>query len=187
MTRQLNTAALELIKRWEGWRATAYPDPATGGEPLTIGYGHTSAAGAPAVKRGMTITRAEGEAILRRDLQKYVAAVEKLVKVPLNDNQFGALVSFCYNVGPGNFKSSSVLERVNAKRFEDVPLRLLLWNKANGKTMRGLTSRRVDEGNLFKLGSVKKPVAAAVEPAAPAKAGFLAALFSLIARLFGRK
>ncbi len=151
MTRELNAAALELIKRFEGWRDTAYKD-AVG--VLTIGYGHTSMAGEPAVKLGMKITRAEGEAILRRDLQKYAKAVEDAVKVPLTDNQFGALVSFCYNVGPGNFRSSSVLERVNAKRFEDVPIRLLLWNKAGGKTLAGLTRRRQAEGDLFKAGSV---------------------------------
>lgn len=160
MTRDINAASLELIKSYEGWRDTAYLDAVN---VLTIGYGHTSVAGEPIVKPGMKITRAEGEAILRKDLAKYAKAVEDAVKVPLTDNQFGALVSFCYNVGPGNFRKSSVLERVNAKRFEDVPLRLLLWNKAGGKVLKGLTNRRVAEGALFKAGGVStapKPIPA---------------------------
>lgn len=172
MTREINAASLELIKRFEGWRDTAYLDAVN---VLTIGYGHTSMAGEPVVKSGMKITRAEGEAILRRDLVKYAKAVEDAVKVPLTDNQFGALVSFCYNVGPGNFRSSSVLERVNAKRFEDVPIRLLLWNKAGGKTLAGLTRRRQAEGDLFKAGSAStapKPIPAPARPApAPKPSG----------------
>lgn len=140
---------LDLIKSHEGLRLKAYPDPATGGEPWTIGYGHTSRAGPPAVHPGMVITREQAEEILRRDLRKFEAEVQRMVKVPLNDNQYSALVSFCFNVGPGNLQKSGVLRAVNAKQFGAVPARLMQWNKAAGKVMKGLTRRRAEEGRLF--------------------------------------
>jgi len=139
-------AGIELIKRFEGWRSRAYRD-AVG--VWTIGYGHTAKAGAPRPVQGMTITKTQGEAILRTDLVKYERAVNNAVKVDLNQNQFDALVSFCYNVGPGNLRKSSVLKRVNDHRFNEVPARLMLWNKAGGRVLRGLTRRRKDEGALF--------------------------------------
>lgn len=143
---KLNNAGISLIKKWEGWRARAYKD-AVG--VWTIGYGHTSMAGAPKVVPGMVISRSEGELMLRKDLKKYEKAVQASVKVPLNDNQYSALVSFCYNVGPGNFRKSSVLRYVNAKNFSGVPRRLALWNKAKGRVLKGLTRRRAAEGRLF--------------------------------------
>lgn len=146
---ELNAAGLALIKEHEGLRLNAYPDPGTGGEPWTIGYGHTSAAGAPKVFQGMRILQQDAEDILKRDLKKFERAVAARVKVPLNDNQFSALVSFCFNVGEGNFEKSSVLREVNAKRFANVPSKLAMWNKAAGKVMKGLVRRRADEGRLF--------------------------------------
>lgn len=147
---KLNKASMKLIKHFEGWRSKSYKDPAG---IWTIGYGHTSAAGNPKVTRGMSITKAYGDQLLLRDLQQYAKVVDENVKVKLTENQFGALVSFCYNVGPSNFKKSSVLNRVNRKLFDQVPARLLLWNKAtvNGrlKPLRGLTRRRRAEGRLF--------------------------------------
>lgn len=161
----INKASLDLIKDFEGFGAKAYVDPATGGEPITIGFGHTSAAGYPKVKLGMTVTRKQAEVMLQRDLRKYADHVRKEVKVELNGNQFGALVSFCYNVGPGNFSKSSVLSRVNQKRFSEVPARLKLWNKAAGKVMRGLTRRRVAEGKLFM--AVSRDTGERVQPITP--------------------
>lgn len=154
MTYKLNKASMDLIKEFEGWRSEAYKD-AVG--VWTIGYGHTSMAGPPHVKRGMKISKAEGERMLLHDLQKYAKAVDEAVNVPLNDNQFGALVSFCYNVGPGNFRKSSVLKRVNAGLFSKVPTRLMLWNKAGGKVLRGLTRRRKAEADLFMKPSYASP------------------------------
>lgn len=153
----LNDASLDLIKDFEGWRAKAYKD-AVG--VWTIGYGHTSMAGPPNVKAGMVITKKEGEKMLQKDLQKYAKAVDDAVNVTLTDNQFGALVSFCYNVGPTNFRKSSVLRYVNAGNFKGVPARLKLWNKAGGRVLRGLTRRRVAEGKLFLKTTNHKPLAA---------------------------
>ena len=143
---QINRAGLNLLESFEGWRAQAYRD-ATG--IWTIGYGHTSMAGAPEVHPGMVISRQEGTAILMRDLEKFAEAIRPHIKVELNPNQFSALLSFAFNVGPANFRKSSVLRYVNQKRFAEVPARLALWTKAGGKVLRGLSRRRAAEGALF--------------------------------------
>ncbi len=143
---QINRAGLELLKSFEGWRSRAYQD-VTG--LWTIGYGHTSRAGPPNVQPGMTISRAEGNIILRRDLEAFGAEIAPLIKVRLNANQYSALLSFAYNVGTANFKKSSVLAFVNQKRFAEVPGRLALWTRAGGKVLRGLSRRRAAEGALF--------------------------------------
>ena len=151
---KLNKKSMDLIKGFEGWRSKAYKDSVG---VWTIGYGHTSMAGNPKVTPGMKIPRRYGEQLLLNDIQKYAKTVDDAVKVTLNDNQFGALTSFCYNVGPGNFRKSSVLKRVNARKFDEVPGRLLLWNKAGGRVLRGLTRRRGAEGDLFLDGKVVAP------------------------------
>jgi lysozyme len=149
---------LALIKRWEGFRAEAYRD-AVG--VWTIGYGHTSMAGAPEVKPGMRITPDEGEAILRRDVDVFARGVRAALRVDLSEAQFSALVSFAYNVGLGNLRSSSVLAAVNRSDFAAVPRRLQLWTKAGGRVLPGLVRRRADEAALFasqKNVTASKPV-----------------------------
>ena len=143
---QTNAEGLSLIKIFEGLRLKAYKDPVG---ILTIGYGHTSAAGAPEVKLGMVITREEAEAMLRRDLVTYEKAVADAVKVTLTSNQNSACVSLCYNIGPGNFKKSSVLRFINQGRFDDAADAFLLWNRAGGKILSGLVKRRAAEAALF--------------------------------------
>lgn len=143
---KINSRGLKLIRRFEGFRASAYRD-AVG--VWTIGYGHTSRAGPPHVGPGMKITRAQGEKILARDVEKFATQIRPLIRVPLNDNQFSALVSFAYNVGVGGFRRSSVLRVVNRGRFDLVPQRLSLWVKAGGRVLPGLVRRRAAEGVLF--------------------------------------
>ncbi len=152
-----NQAALDLIKKFEGWRANAYPDPATGGEPWTIGYGHTTAAGPPKVHQGLTITKEQGEAILKADLIAVENTVLKAVKVPLTPNQFGALVSFTYNVGGGNLRKSTLLKKVNLGDFAGAGNEFAKWNKAAGKVMAGLTRRRQAEALLFRRADTAAP------------------------------
>lgn len=145
----INAAAMTLIKTSEGWRAQAYADPGTGGEPWTIGYGHTTAAGQPAVVKGMTITLSQGEIILANDLAPVELAVTNLVKVPLTENEYGALVSFVFNVGVANFTNSTLLKELNTGNYRGAADQLLLWTHANGKVLPGLVTRRNAERALF--------------------------------------
>lgn len=88
---KLTDPAIDAIKQHEGLRLEAYPDPASGGDPWTIGYGHTSRAGSPAVVPGMKITKVEAERISQRDLQVFEDGVRRLLQVNLSDQQFSAL------------------------------------------------------------------------------------------------
>jgi len=136
-----------LLKKFEGCKLKAYKDPVA---IWTIGYGHTSAAGAPDVTEGLTITQAEAEDILKRDLVKYEKPVADLVKVPLSQHQFDVLVDFAYNAGVGNLKSSTLLKRVNAGDFNAVPNELMKWTKAKGKELPGLVRRRRAESEWWR-------------------------------------
>lgn len=143
---RVNQKGIELIKEFEGFRSKAYKCPAG---IWTVGYGHTSAAGEPKVGSLTTVTKEEGERILRRDLNQFEDAVDDAVRVDLNSNQFSALVSFTYNVGEGAFRKSSVLKAVNAKQWDEVPRRMALWNKGGGRVLPGLVRRRAAEAALF--------------------------------------
>ena len=164
---KVSAAGRKAIAGHEGVRLKAYPDPATGGEPWTIGVGHTSAAGPPKVTKGMTITADECDEILSRDLAVFERAVESAVKAPLNQNQFDALVSFTFNVGVGNLQKSTLLRKLNAHDYRGAADQFAVWNKAAGKVMKGLTKRRADERALFLKPAPTEPGA---EPArAPAE------------------
>jgi len=144
---QVSDAGLNLIKEFEGCYLTAYFCPAS---VLTIGYGHTSAAGAPAVRKGMRITKFEAEEILRRDLGRVGASVEALATVPLTQNQFDVLVSFVFNCGAGALKSSTLLKKLNKGRYDDIPAELMKWTKGGGKTLPGLVRRRRAEAAMWR-------------------------------------
>ncbi|MBD2105968.1 lysozyme [Nodosilinea sp. FACHB-13] len=146
----INAAGLAIIKGFEGLSLSAYPDPGTGGEPWTIGYGHTSSAGAPQVYRGLTITRAEAEEILKRDLKKYEKAVSDAVTRTLTSDQFSALVSFTFNVGPSNLQSSTLLKKLNAGDMAGASEEFAKWIYAGGNVMPGLQRRRKAERALFR-------------------------------------
>lgn len=153
---QTSAAGREAIMKHEGVKLNAYPDPATGGAPWTIGVGHTSAAGAPKVVKGMKITLRDAEDILSRDLKVFESAVNKAVKVPINQNEFDALVSLAFNIGASSFSKSTLVKRLNAGDRKGAADQFLVWNKAAGKVMKGLTNRRQSERALF-----LKPVKAA--------------------------
>lgn len=136
-----------LIKEFEGRKLTAYLCPAN---VWTIGYGHTTAAGSPIVRQGMRITEEEADAILRRDLVRYENGVERLVKVPLNQSQFDALVSFCFNVGEGALGKSTLLRRLNRGEYDSVPSELMKWTRGGGKELPGLVRRRRAEAKLWR-------------------------------------
>lgn len=143
---QVTQEGLALIRRFEGFRATAYRCPAG---VWTIGFGHTSQAGSPAVTPGMTIGEDEANRILAADVQRFADEVGPLLARPVTPVQFSALVSFAYNVGTPAFRRSSVLKAVNAGRLGEVPARLRLWVKAGGRVLPGLERRRAAEAELF--------------------------------------
>ncbi|WP_395736261.1 lysozyme [Prosthecobacter sp.] len=152
MPRQVNNATLELVRSFEGLYLEAYRDEAG---VWTIGYGHTGfdiAGGA--VKPGRKLAdENEALAILRVDLDNVAKDVEKLLlirpKAELNDNQFGALVSFAFNVGIGNLEKSALLRRLNGRDYLGTIPEFAKWNRCNGKVLRGLTRRRNAEAALF--------------------------------------
>lgn len=161
--RKINRETLDHVKRWEGLRLTAYPDPGSrNGEPWTIGYGHTSD-GFLKVYRGQTISTQQAEDALEYDLNETAAKVDQLVKVNLTDNQFGALVSFAFNVGVGAFAKSTLLRKLNAGDYDSVPAELARWNKNDGKVMRGLSNRRAAEAGLWARGEFVSSRAAPAE------------------------
>ena len=136
-----NSNGLRLIKSFEGLRLTAYQD-AVG--VWTIGYGTTRN-----VRRGMRISRDQAEAFLQEDLVRFEKAVSDAVKVPINDNQFSALVSFTYNVGSGALRSSTLLKKLNRGDINGAANEFPRWNKAGGRVLAGLTRRRNAERALF--------------------------------------
>ncbi|MEY3081277.1 MAG: hypothetical protein RJA94_1262 [Pseudomonadota bacterium] len=143
---QMTEEGLALIRRFEGFRGRAYRCPAG---VWTIGYGHTSQAGPPVVRPCMEIGEVEARRILARDVDRFAREVAPLLRQPVTDAQFSALVSFAFNVGTRAFRSSSVLKAVNAGRVDDVPARLKLWVKAGGRVLQGLERRRAAEAELF--------------------------------------
>ena len=116
----------------------------------TIGYGQTGRYYGKRVRRGMTTTKAEAHAWLRdHSIKTYEDAVTQAVKVPLNQNQFDALVSFTYNVGIGALKQSTALRKLNAGDYAGAADALTMWTKCNGKVLAGLVRRRKEERALF--------------------------------------
>lgn len=185
---KLNQKTIDHIKSSEGLRLEAYPDPgSSNGLPVTIGYGTTRINGQP-IKLETKITKAQAELYLKADLEVFADKVRKLIKVRLNDDQFGALVSFAYNIGIGAFQNSTLLRLLNTGDFKSVPDQLRRWNKNDGKVMKGLTNRREKEIVLW-LGGTEKPVQGdkPSEPSKGSSRSLLALLVALLKLLFGRK
>ncbi|MFB9156477.1 lysozyme [Chromobacterium violaceum] len=137
-----NAAGISLIKQFEGVRLAAYQDMVG---VWTIGYGHTG----PDVKAGLAITQQQADQLLAADLEKFETGVRKAVIVPLNANQFSALVSFSYNLGLGNLRSSTLLRLLNKGDYDGAAAQFPRWNRAGGQAVAGLTRRRKAEQALF--------------------------------------
>ena len=137
----ISQEGLSLIKKFEGCEYNAYKCAAG---VWTIGYGHTAG-----VKEGDLVTQQEADKILEEDMKEYEGYINDYVTVDLNQNQFDSLVSWVFNLGPNNLKSSSMLKVLNNGAYEDVPAQIKRWNKANGKTLDGLIRRREAEALLF--------------------------------------
>lgn len=138
-----------LLKEFEGYRSKAYADPAHGWKVPTIGYGTTVYPNGVRVKRGDTCTHEQAVQFAMHDIETIrMPAIKKVIKVDLNTNQLSALISFSYNVGIGALAKSTLAKKINAG-VENVTSEFLKWNKAGGKTVAGLTRRRVAEAKLF--------------------------------------
>jgi len=137
--------AAQEIKRHEGCKLTAYLDPATGGDPWTIGYGATGSD----IEKGTVWTQEQAEEDLLGRLHTLGDRIDAVTHVPLNDNQKAAICSFVYNVGIGNYKGSTMLRLINNGDFDGAAAEFDKWNKAAGKVLPGLVTRRAEESKLF--------------------------------------
>lgn len=191
-----STNGLKFISKEEGNILKAYQDSVG---VWTIGVGHTSVAGEPKVYKGLTITADQSQEILARDIVNVEKQVLSYVKVPLTQNQFDALVSLCFNIGPGNFGNSTLVKKLNTKDYKGAAEQFSVWNKGtiNGKktVMNGLVNRRAREkalflsdGEVITIKEPQKPVETiSVTPSTetpPTKNTFLAILAELFLRIF---
>ncbi len=146
----LNNKGYLFITKHEGLKLKPYLCPA---KIPTIGYGNTYYAdGKRVTLLDKQITKQEALEMFKEIANKFAKRVDELVTSNINQNQFNALVSFAYNVGTGNFASSTLLKKVN-KNPNDLTIKaeFLRWNKANGKVINGLTNRRIEEADLYFL------------------------------------
>jgi len=152
----VSARGIECIKHFESClkplgngKFAAYPDPAHGWRVPTIGWGAILYPDGQPVKRGDVITQERADALLAWEVAEKAEAVRRLVRVPVNADQFAALVSFAYNVGVGNLEVSTLLKKLNAGDFDRAANEFLRWASAAGKPLPGLVRRRKSERNLF--------------------------------------
>ena len=137
---------IDLICGFEGLRLKAYDD---GVGVWTIGFGTTVYPNGIRVKKGDTCTEAQAKAYMVYDLKKFESAVNNAVTVPLNQNQFDALVSLTYNIGPSAFSKSTLVKKLNAGDIRGAAEQFDVWVNAGGKRMQGLVNRRAKENEVF--------------------------------------
>ena len=137
----ISEEGIELIKNFEGCELKSYQDSVG---VWTIGYGHTKE-----VKEGDEINQEHAEFMLTEEMPEYEGYINNMVKVPLEQNQFDALCSWVYNLGPTNLKNSTLLTVLNQERYKEVPQEIKRWNKAGGVVLNGLIVRRQAEALLF--------------------------------------
>ena len=137
----ISQEGLSLIKKFEGCELEAYKCAAG---VWTIGYGSTKG-----VKEGDTITQEEADSLLLHEMDEYESYINDMVKSDLKQNEFDSLVSWVFNLGPSNLSSSTLLQKLNNKNWDEVPAQIKRWNKAGGKVLHGLIRRREAEALLF--------------------------------------
>ena len=144
---KVSQRGIDLIKKHEGCKLKSYLCPS---KVATIGYGNTYYLDGTKVELGETITQKDADELLKSTLTKFEKDVWSVIKQSVNQRMFDALVSFTYNVGLGNLKSSTLLKKVN-KNINDPSIReeFLKWNKSRGRALKGLTNRRMDEWLLY--------------------------------------
>lgn len=144
--------AVELVKAFEGFRATSYVDPGTNGVPVTIGYGCTKDEDGTPWPLGCTIDAERATRLLERDLGASALAVAKAVQVALPEPCRAALISFVYNVGAGAFGTSTMLKCINAGKLTQAADEFPKWNRGGGRVLNGLITRRAAERKVFLSG-----------------------------------
>ena len=137
-----------MIKHHEGFVRKPYQDPIG---LWTVGVGHLIGDGKSLSKewKGKVLTEEEVDELLFEDLERFEIGIQRLTKVPLTQSQFDALVSFSFNVGLGNFQSSTLRSKLNRGDYEGASNEFPKWRKAGGKILPGLVKRRADERALF--------------------------------------
>ena len=148
----ISQEGITLIKHYEGspkhkdGNAVSYRCAAN---KATIGYGSLKLIDGSPVQDSMSISMQEAEELLAHELKEYEGYINSMVNVPLKQNEFDALVSWVFNLGPSNLKSSTMLKVLNAGKYQEVPEQIKRWNKVNGKVNEGLVKRRKSEALLF--------------------------------------
>lgn len=140
-------SALDLIKQFEGCELTAYPDPGSGGDPWTIGWGATG----PGIRRGVTWTQAQADARLAADLAKFADGVRNLIGAArTTDSQLGAMISLAYNIGLTAFGKSTLLKLHQAGDYVGAAKQFGVWVNAAGRVLPGLVRRRAAEAAVYR-------------------------------------
>ena len=143
-------AAENLVEQFEGFSATPYPDPSSGGYPWAIGFGSTrDAAGQPVTPDTPPVTLDQARRLVLRDLRAALATIEGAVVVPLTVDEEAALLDFTYNLGAGNLLGSTLLRLLNAGDYAGAAAQFERWDHAGGHVMAGLLRRRLAERDLF--------------------------------------
>lgn len=143
---RVSPSGIDLICNFEGLELKAYDD---GVGVWTIGFGTTKYPNGIRVKKGDTCTLDQAKAYMQNDLKAFEQTVNNAVKVPLNQNQFDALVSLAYNIGSTAFKNSTLVKRLNEGNYKAAANQFDVWVNAGGKRMQGLVNRRAAEKALF--------------------------------------
>lgn len=140
-------ACIDNIKRFEGCVLHAYPDPGSGGDPWTIGYGATG----PGIKQGATWSQEQANDRLAADVARFGEQVAALVGTsPTTQGQFDGMTSFAFNVGARNLSTSTLLKLHKAGNFAGAASEFAKWTKAAGKVLPGLVTRRSAEAALYR-------------------------------------
>lgn len=142
----ISPSGIDLIRNFESLRLNAYDD---GVGVWTIGFGTTKYPNGTRVKKGDTCTLDQAKAYMHNDLKAFEQTVSSAVKVPINQNQFDALVSLAYNIGSTAFKNSTLVKRLNEGNYKAAAEQFGLWVNARGKRLQGLVNRRAIEKALF--------------------------------------
>jgi lysozyme len=137
--------AIFLIKKFEGCSLTAYPDPATGSSPWTIGYGATG----PNINQSTVWTQDQCDNDLETRVNALGAQIDGVVDIDLTDSQKAALCSFAYNLGFSALRNSTLLRLINQRDMQGAAAEFPKWDMASGKVMQGLLNRRIAEQQLF--------------------------------------